>query len=102
MAVQYKNADVEVALPEGQAETQTPVSRRVQIQPAASQKLYDEYSVEVANGHILYDDVSAAANYAVHGVVTWEGKEFVIQAEPRIWNIVPAASHVAVVIEERR
>lgn len=100
MAVYFKNATVDVALPEGQADTQPAVSRSVHVQPSDGQVVYDAFGPDVTASFLLFDDPEAAPYYAVHGRVTYGGREYAISAPPRLWDVVPVAAHVMVPLME--
>lgn len=102
MSVLFKNATVDVALPEGQADVRPSVTHTVQIQPATPKTIYDNWGVDVEANFVLYDEPENVADYAIHGVVTWDSKVYAITLEPVVWNIVPQAAHMMVALTEKR
>ena len=101
--VQFKNAVVDVYAPEGQGGADPVARRRVHLQPSNSRTAFEQFGVEVENPYLLMDEPSSASHYVVHGrVVTDAGLVLVVTAEPRLWDVVPAASHVSVLLRELR
>lgn len=100
MAVYYKNAIVEVLLPEGQADVQPSVQRGVHIQPATPQLVYESFGPDVSAKFLLLDEPEAAPYYAVFGRVIVDGVAYAIEAAPQVWNVVPQAAHVMVALAE--
>ncbi len=102
MAVCYKNATVDVALPEGQADSQPSVTRKVHVQPADAKVVYEAFGPDALAKFILLDEPEAAPYYARHGRVTIDGVPYSIDVDPLVWNVVPTAAHVMVALSEIR
>lgn len=100
--VHFKTHIVTIFPPDGQVQTGgSGTVRRVQLQPASATLAYEQFGVESSNGYVLYDDVESAGTYEIHGVIEYNGRTFVVNAEPRVWDIEPSTSHVAVFLMER-
>lgn len=102
MAVFFKNCTVEVALPEGEADRQPSTTRVVHLQPMAADTAYEQYDVQAKNPYLLMDEPEAASLYALHGRVTCDDMEFAIVSIPRIWNVIPTAAHIEVILSQIR
>ena len=101
-SVHFKSHVITVYEPDGQIQTAgSGTVRRVQLQPASATLAYEQFGVESANPYVLYDDVEAANLYVVHGIVEYNGRTFVVNGDPRVWDIEPSTSHVAVLLTER-
>lgn len=102
MAVFFKNCTVEVSLPEAEADQQPSTTRVVHLQPMAADVAYNEYDVQAKNPYLLMDEPEAASLYALHGEVSCDDMTFKIVSIPRIWNVIPTAAHIEVILSEYR
>ncbi|TXH54541.1 MAG: hypothetical protein E6Q97_10690 [Desulfurellales bacterium] len=99
--VRLINARVEIALPEGQTLTGPSVTRDVHIQQGTANLVYEQFGVEVENGFLLIDEVTALEYYAVGGRVCWDSFEYAIEGV-KSWNHGLPTDHIEVLMRQIR
>ena len=103
MSAFFKVHEVEVWLPEGQADTAPDsVVRKVNVQPISSTKAYEQYGVDVKNALELFDDADAAPYYKVHGRVSYNEVTYAVAASAMTHDTFATASHCRVLLTEVR
>lgn len=100
--VHFPNVTIEVSLPEAEADYQPSVTRFVHWQDTTSEVAYEQFSVEVKKGYLIFDEPEAIDLYVEFGKVEVDGKTYAIKAPPHYWNFVPAAAHIEVLVEQIR
>lgn len=99
--ISFATETVTVYLPVGLGGRTEGQERTVDIQPMSSAMAWEQFGVEVKAAYVLFDDPAYAAYYQEAGEINWKGKTYVIKAVPAVWNALPQASNVCVLLEEQ-